>query len=99
MGKYPSEGSGTCIVSGTGLETTFAVNVLSHHLLIKLLEPVLVKASSPRVIITSSISQSSTLPSPLTLLNSQVSIFSSSQNAYMVLHRYELHLCYSNDPK
>merc|ERR1711973_361583 len=64
--------------TSSGFETTFAVNVLSHHLLIKLLEPLLIKASSPRLIITSSISQSSTLPSPLALLNSESSFSSHS---------------------
>merc|ERR1719175_241231 len=54
-----------------GVETTFAVNVLSHHLLINLLKPLRLKAASPpRLIIASSISQSSSLPSPLSLLNS-----------------------------
>jgi len=72
-------------LTSTGLETTLAVNVHSHHLLIKLLKPLLLKAASPRLIITSSISQSSTLPSPLSLLNSQASFSSHSSYSHSKL--------------
>merc|ERR1712080_8677 len=73
-------------LTSTGLETTFAVNVLSHHLLIKLLKPLLLNAASTsRLIITSSISQSSSLPSPLSLLNSQTSFSAHSSYAHSKL--------------
>ncbi|XP_023342358.1 short-chain dehydrogenase TIC 32, chloroplastic-like [Eurytemora carolleeae] len=60
-------------LSKDGVELTFAVNVLAPYLLTSLLKDLLLKAKNPRLINTSSISQSSSVPGEYQLHESNYS--------------------------
>ena len=70
--------------SAQGYDVTWAVNVLAPFKLTMLLLPVVARGSNPRIIITSSISQSPTLPSDIDSIGLAGGPYSQAHPAYEV---------------
>jgi len=93
-------------LSSDGHEMTFAVNVLSHYLLTNLLKDLLAKSNHPRLINTSSISQSNKPPTEFQLVESNFNSHTAYEqsklfNRMLTVHQAKIYpsiTCLSLDP-